>query len=236
MIAAIQKMKSTFAAGLFAALVISSTPVFAGPSVSTAPSATPAVTSSYSDYLTVGNAAWFTFFLMLTRLWTREGDTAPVKYNLDELAIGENVANNLYYLVDDGVIGHFGKKPYLTVDTDNSRVEVALGDAEDANGKPIKDAQGNKIKVSTACYPKGLMGWAAYYYKPLMGAMGVTVFFKELIEATAEANATNRNLMEVLTERLNKKYGATLKKFTDLGTAPFIAAVGGILVGAGLSK
>lgn len=224
MIATIQKMKSSFAAGIFAALLISSAPIVAADSV-------PAKKSgSFSDYLTWTNAALFTFFLAQVRLWTREGDTAPVKYNLDELAAGENIADNLYYLVDDGIIGHFGKKPYLTVDTDNQRIEVQLGDAEDANGKPIKDAQGNKIKVSTACYPKGLMGWGAYYLKPVLGALGTAWTIKFLLETLNEANAKGESFAKVLWEKFKYiKDGQVLPKMTDVGGVPAVNILGAVL-------
>src|SRR5581483_8891132 len=224
MLTAIQKTKSSLAAGLFAALLISCTPVIAADTVTNPPS-----TGSYSDYMTWTNAALFTFFLTQIRLWTREGDTAPVRYNLDELAAGENIADNIYYLVDDGVIGHFGKKPYLTVDTDNQRVEVQLADAEDANGKPIKDAQGNKVKVSTACYPKGIMGCTAYYIKPILGALGTVVTIKLLVDSYNEANQSGKSFAEIFFGKLAYAKNLVFPKMTDAGTAPAINILGTVV-------
>lgn len=247
MLTAIQNKKSSIAAGLFAALLLTCSPVvLADNSCATTTPTTIVPTTTKSDsYFTLTNAAWVTFFLMIARLWTREGDNSPVKYNLDELALFENVPNNLYYLVDDGIIGHFGKKPYLTVDMDNSRVEVALVDKTDENGNIIKDAQGNKIKVSTAVWPKGLMGWAAFYIKPLIAAAGVTVFIKTLLETQSALNAGTildkdgkkiTDFVNGFFTLMSNKYGKSIGKFTDYGTAPSVSAIGGSIAGLGLSK
>jgi hypothetical protein len=232
MLTAIQNKKSSIATALFAALLLTCTPAViahtpacpTGDTVVTVPT----TTVKSDSYLTLGNAAWVTFFLMLARLWTREGSNAPVQYNLDELALLENIPNNLYYLVDDGIIGHFGKKPYLTVDMDNSRVEVALADKTDENGNVIKDAQGNKIKVSTAVWPKGLMGWAAFYIKPLICAAGVSVFIKALFDAK-KAMLPNEPYITAFKRTIEKSYGFTIGKWVDYGTNASLTAVSTVL-------
>ncbi len=228
MLTVIQK---SISAGIFAALLLSCTPVV---NASAAPSTTTAKKCNHS-YFTLGNAAYFTLFLLVARLWTREGDNSAVRYNLEELALLENVPANLYYLVDDGVIGHFGKKPYLTVDMDNSRVEVPLADKTDENGKIIKDAQGNKIKVSTAVWPKGLMGWAAFYIKPIIAAVGVTVFTKILFDAANEIKS-GETFIEAFARQLKAQTTFSIGKFTDYGAASSLTAVNVVASGLGLSK
>jgi len=232
MLTAIQNKKSSIATGLFAALLLTCTPAViahtpacpTGDKVVTVPT----TTVKSDSYLTLGNAAWVTFFLMLARLWTREGSNAPVQYNLDELALLENIPNNLYYLVDDGIIGHFGKKPYLAVDMDNSRIEVPLADKTDENGNIIKDAQSNKIKVSTAVWPKGLMGWAAYYIKPLICAAGVAAFTKTLFDAAKDIRG-NETYVDALARIVKERFKFSIGKWFDYGVTPSLNAVGAVL-------
>lgn len=114
-------------------------------------------------------------FAMLTRYLTREGDSKPVRYNLDELFAGQNVQDNLFYLIDDGVIGHKAKKPYAVIDAENGR-----------------------LAISTPAWPKGLMGWADFYKGGVLGALAVSILVNEYLKG----NLTKASVEEFLKTKI----------------------------------
>jgi hypothetical protein len=96
-------------------------------------------------------AAYLIGFLSLVRFFSRKPDNKPARYNLDELAAGENIKNNLFYLYDDGLLGHMKESSVLKANPEND----------------------NKIEVTETINQKGLLGTAALYAKPVAMALAI---------------------------------------------------------------
>lgn len=96
-------------------------------------------------------AAYAIGFLSLVRFFTRKPDNKPARYNLDEIAAGQNITNNLWYLYDDGVIGHGKESSVLKANPEND----------------------NKLEFTESASQKGLLGNASAYAKPIVMAWAV---------------------------------------------------------------
>lgn len=218
MLITLRTKKSSFAAVSFAALLLACTPasVLANHACSAtahvvAPGA-PTVSSGYSQYLTLTNAAWVVFFVSLVRFWTREGDAKPSRFNLDELIAGDNVAYNLGVFIDDEIIGHQGKKPYAMIDEEKGR-----------------------LQVSTPCWPKGVYGWAAYYFKPVLSAIGSTAFIYLVCKTATDPRTKTEGFISVFGKRINECTGLSIKvdsKMTELGFGVALNKTGSALAPA----
>lgn len=113
---------------------------------------------SYDTVVSASKKAAYTIgFLSLVRFFSRKPDNKPVRYNLDEIAAGENVANNLWFLYDDGLLGHTDKSSVLKANPDND----------------------NKLEFTESAPQKGLLGNASQYAKPVAMAFAIM----ELIRA-----------------------------------------------------
>lgn len=131
----------------------------------------------------------------LIRLNTKEPDTKPVRYNIDELFAGQNIQDNLWFVLDDGLIGQYGSKPYAMIDPDNSR-----------------------LSVSTGKYPKGIMGWFSYYYKPVLTGAGMTWFMYTLAETICDPTVNPSNIVKVFAAKIEAQGKALgFPKWAELG-------------------
>jgi hypothetical protein len=157
----------------------------------------PSLISKVAKVLTVSFLAG-----CLIRLNTKEPDTKPVRYNLDELMAGQNVKENLLYVLDDGVIGQYIKKPYVTVDPDNARVTV-----------------------STFAPPKGIMGWFAFYYKGVLTGAGMTWFIYTLAQTICDPNVSPENLIATFAKKVEAQ-GKVMgfPKWSELALPIFVGA------------
>ncbi|MCX5921787.1 MAG: hypothetical protein NTX86_00445 [Candidatus Dependentiae bacterium] len=165
----------------------------------------PAQAFTVTDYLpspkdAVKTTAVAALFAATLRFYTREGGNKPARYNLDELFVGENVTDNLFYLLDDGLIGHKGRKPYAMIDMESGR-----------------------LTVSSAAYPKGLGGWFHYYFKSILTAVGITATL--VIVAQIAADTTEGTFCEKFVER-TKHLGTGFFKFSDAGLNVFLGTPG----------
>lgn len=139
----------------------------------------------------------------LIRLNTKEPDTKPVRYNLDELFAGQNVKENLLYVLDDGLIGQYVKKPYVTVDPDNAR-----------------------LSVSSWAYPKGIMGWFSFYYKGALTGAGMTWFIYTLAETICDPSVNPGNLVAIFAKKIEAQGKALgFPKWADLGLPLAVGAL-----------
>jgi hypothetical protein len=193
-----KQMKNSILSLAFAGLLASSAPSQANVVCDAVKNAYNKTTST----LTMKNLIIAATFGAALRFWTRDGNNSPVRYNLDELLVGENVQENLWYLMDDGVIGHAGKKPKLKVD------------------------ESGEIEIPNPVYPKGLMGWTHFYWKPILSAIGTAVFASLVYEA-AKNSSTSKDFVAALRGSIEGKLKELgISKLSDLGVPAAAGALG----------
>lgn len=157
-------------------------------------------------------AKWTTIFLVAagaTRFFTREGNDSPVRYDKDKILNFEDMPDQLFYLLDDGVIGHAGHKPYDEVNKENNRIER-------------KDVY----------YPKGVGGWTAFYYKSVLSALGATWAIATAIRVCNTTGTTPENFLE----RFLLEVG---KQASNVGLEPILelaVPVAGVVIGSKLAS
>ena len=140
----------------------------------------------------------------LLRFWTRKGDNTPVRYDWDLIAAGQDLPDQLYYLWDDGLVGHAGNGSYQQYD-------------------PV--TQGTKFSIPVE--PKGLFGYVSAYHKQIIKALGatwLTVTMAELLSKKA-----NRNNPKLLIQDLVKKVEQAaawtkLPKYANIGAGLALTA------------
>jgi len=120
-------------------------------------------------------AGQIALFLSFVRFYSRIPKEEPDRYSMDELMNGENLSDNLWYFVDDGIIGQRGKKPSLHADPITGRIEACAG-----------------------AWPKGLYGWTHAYWKPVVTAAALVVACK-----TLSCEKVKALISEVLTSEKN---------------------------------
>ena len=106
-------------------------------------------------------------FYSIFRFFSRKPDNKPNRYNIEELLAGQNVANNLYYLYDDGLIGHQKESSVLKANPEND----------------------NKLEFTESVPARGLFGNAISYAKPI----AIAYCFMELLRTGVEFKAKGSN-------------------------------------------
>jgi len=194
-----------------AMLLVANAQTFASDSAGSVFDFLPSMESTKGTAMTAAKWSMLTFiFVSAARLATRWGDTSEPRYDWEKIFKGEELSSQLFYLWDDGFVGHTGIKPYLLLNKDNQRTEHL-----------------------DSCWPKGLGGWGAYYHKSVLKGIGATWVIVTIAQVLADSKTTPDNFMLALANAI-KKQTALLPypKFFEAGLAAALGASAGAALAA----
>lgn len=127
---------------------------------------------STDSFISAGKKVGLAYaFVQLVRFLKRKPTNAPNRYNLDELMAGQNVADNLWYLHEDGIWGHQESSSVLKASPEND----------------------HKLVFTEAASARGLVGNAATYAKPVAVAYALMALLnssKDSIQSMFENNGS----------------------------------------------
>lgn len=106
------------------------------------------------------------FIWSVVRFVMTEPHNRPVRYSIEEIMKGQNLAHNFKYLIIDGLIGHKSKRPSLRTYPDG-KVSAQLCETYD-DLKPTHQVA--TVVLRPGAYPKGIYGWTYEYSSPLLTA------------------------------------------------------------------
>lgn len=111
-------------------------------------------------------AATAFFIWSVVRFVMTEPHNRPVRYSIEEIKQGKELAKNFKYLIIDGLIGHKSKRPSLRTYPDG-KVSAQLCETYD----DLKSThQVGAVVLRPGAYPKGIYGWTYEYASPLLTA------------------------------------------------------------------
>jgi len=137
----------------------------------------------------------------MIRFWTREADSKPVRYDVDKILNFEDMPEQLFYILDDGVIGHSAKGSFQKA-----------GPVDPQTGKATTE-------FSTPVYPKGFFGWTSFYYKGIIKGVGTGWILWVAIETARDVGVND-------SAKFIKAFGARMKNYLALEKAPNWAKLG----------